>query len=86
MNEIYYEARRQKLLNSIEEGVILLSSSPPKTRSNDTEYPYRQNSDFYYLCGFEEANSVLILVKTGESTRTLLYVEPHSEEFALWNG
>ncbi|MDO9207870.1 MAG: aminopeptidase P N-terminal domain-containing protein, partial [Sulfuricurvum sp.] len=47
---------------------------------------YRQNSDFYYLCGFEEANSVLILVKTGESTRTLLYVEPHSEEFALWNG
>ncbi|MDP3465624.1 MAG: aminopeptidase P N-terminal domain-containing protein [Sulfuricurvum sp.] len=86
MNEIHYEARRQKLLNSIEEGVILFSSAPSKTRSNDTEYPYRQNSDFYYLCGFEEANSVLILVKTGESTRTLLYVEPHSEEFALWNG
>lgn len=86
MNEIYYETRRQKLLNSIEEGVVLLSSAPSKTRSNDTEYPYRQNSDFYYLCGFEEANSVLILVKTGESTRTLLYVEPHSEEFALWNG
>lgn len=74
------------MLNSIEEGVILFSSAPSKTRSNDTEYPYRQNSDFYYLCGFEEANSVLILVKTGESTRTLLYVEPHSEEFALWNG
>lgn len=86
MNEIHYEARRQKLLNSIEEGVILLSSAPSKIRSNDTEYPYRQNSDFYYLCGFEEANSVLILIKTCESTRTLLYVEPHSEEFALWNG
>lgn len=86
MNEIHYEARRQKLLNSIEEGVILLSSAPSKIRSNDTEYPYRQNSDFYYLCGFEEANSVLILIKTRESTRTLLYVEPHSEEFALWNG
>ncbi len=86
MNEIHYKDRRQKLLNSIEEGVVLLSSAPNKTRSNDTQYPYRQNSDFYYLCGFEEANSVLILVKTRESTRTLLYVEPHSEEFALWNG
>jgi len=86
LNETQYKARRQELLNSIEEGVILLSSSPIKIRSNDTEYPYRQNSDFYYLCGFEEANSVLILVKTHESTRTLLYVEPHSEEFALWNG
>ncbi|MGZ5208011.1 MAG: aminopeptidase P N-terminal domain-containing protein [Sulfuricurvum sp.] len=86
MNEAHYKTRRQKLLNSIEEGAILLSSSPVKTRSNDTQYPYRQNSDFYYLCGFEEANSVLILVKTRESTQTLLYVEPHSEEFALWNG
>lgn len=86
MNETHYQARRQKLLDSIEEGVVLLSSAPLQTRSNDTEFPYRQNSDFYYLCGFEEANSVLILVKTAESTRTLLYVEPNSDEFALWNG
>jgi len=65
---------------------VILSSAPLQTRSNDTEFPYRQNNDFYYLCGFEEVNSVLILVKTAESTRTLLYVEPNSDEFALWNG
>ena len=65
---------------------MILSSAPLQTRSNDTEFPYRQNNDFYYLCGFEEVNSVLILVKTAESTRTLLYVEPNSDEFALWNG
>lgn len=86
MNETHYKARRQKLLDGIEEGVIILSSAPLKTRSNDTEYPYRQNSDFYYLSGFEETNSILILVKTSQSTRTLLYVEPHSDEHALWNG
>ena len=70
----------------ITEGVIILSSAPTKTRSNDTEYSYRQNSDFYYLTGFEEPNSLLILSKTKESTRTILYVEPHSDEYALWNG
>ncbi|MFH0710341.1 MAG: aminopeptidase P N-terminal domain-containing protein [Pseudomonadota bacterium] len=86
MNETHYQARRQKLLASIEEGIAILSSSPLKIRSNDTEYPYRQNSDFYYLTGFEEANALLVLVKTKEIERSILFVEPHSNEFALWNG
>ncbi len=86
MNETHYQARRQKLLDSIEEGVAILSSSPLKIRSNDTEYPYRQNSDFYYLTGFEEANALLVLIKTKEIERSILFVEPYSDEFALWNG
>lgn len=86
MNEIHYELRRQKLLSSVEEGVIILASSSPQTRSNDTEYPYRQNSDFYYMCGFNEDNALLVLVKTKEFSKTVLFVEPYNEEHALWNG
>ncbi|MFA6188878.1 MAG: aminopeptidase P N-terminal domain-containing protein [Sulfuricurvum sp.] len=86
MNEIHYESRRQKLLSSVEEGVIILSSASPKTRSNDTEYPYRQNSDFYYMCGFQEDNALLVLVKTKEFSKSILFVEPYNEEHALWNG
>lgn len=86
MNEIHYESRRQKLLSSVEEGVIILTSASPKTRSNDTEYPYRQSSDFYYMCGFTEDNSLLVLVKTKEATKSILFVEPYNEEHALWNG
>jgi Xaa-Pro aminopeptidase len=86
LNEEYYKVRRQKLFENIEEGVVILSSSSFKTRSNDTEYPYRQSSDFYYLTGFEEANALLILVKTDKSQQTLLYVEPYNDEYALWNG
>jgi Xaa-Pro aminopeptidase len=86
MNEIHYELRRQKLLNSLEEGIVILTSSSSKTRSNDTEYPYRQNSDFYYMCGFEEDNALLVLVKTKEITKSILFVEPYNEEHALWNG
>ena len=86
MNEIHYESRRQKLLSSLEEGIIILSSAAPQTRSNDTEYPYRQNSDFYYMCGFQEDNALLVLVKTKEFSKTVLFVEPYNEEHALWNG
>lgn len=86
MNEIHYESRRQKLLSSIEEGVIILSSASPKTRSNDTQYPYRQSSDFYYMCGFQEDNALLVLVKTKEFSKSILFVEPYNEEHALWNG
>jgi Xaa-Pro aminopeptidase len=86
MNEIYLIERRRKLLDLMEEGVAIIASAPLQTRSNDTEYPYRQNSDFYYLCGFNEDNSVLILVKTPESSKTILFVEAANAEHALWNG
>lgn len=86
MNEIHYESRRQKLLSFVEEGVIILTSASQKTRSNDTEYPYRQSSDFYYMCGFKEDNALLVLVKTKEATKSILFVEPYNEEHALWNG
>ena len=86
MNEIHFIERRRKLLNLMDEGVAIIASASPKTRSNDTEYPYRQNSDFYYLCGFNEDNSVLILTKTLKSSKTILFVEAHNEDHALWNG
>lgn len=86
MNEIHYELRRQKLLSSLEEGIVILSSASPQTRSSDTQYPYRQNSDFYYMCGFGEDNALLVLVKTKEITKSILFVEPYNEEHALWNG
>jgi len=86
MNENHFLNRRNKLLERMEAGVAIIASASPKTRSNDTEYPYRQNSDFYYLCGFEEDNSVLVLIKTAQESKTLLFVEEINDEHALWNG
>ncbi|AFV96881.1 hypothetical protein B649_02835 [Candidatus Sulfuricurvum sp. RIFRC-1] len=86
MNETHFLNRRTKLLALMEEGVAIITSAPTQTRSNDTEYSYRQNSDFYYLCGLNEDNSVLVLVKTPESSKTILFVEAYNAESALWNG
>ncbi|MFZ2891467.1 aminopeptidase P N-terminal domain-containing protein [Sulfuricurvum sp.] len=86
MNETHFVNRRSKLLTMMEEGVAIITSAPTQSRSNDTEYPYRQNSDFYYLCGFNEDNSVLVLIKTPNASKTILFVEAHNAEHALWNG
>ncbi|MDD4950859.1 aminopeptidase P N-terminal domain-containing protein [Sulfuricurvum sp.] len=86
MNEIHFYNRRAKLLDLMEEGIAILTSAPIQTRSNDTEYSYRQNSDFYYLCGFNEDNAVLVLIKTPNASKTILFVEAHNAEHALWNG
>lgn len=86
MKEIHYSHRRKQLLERMEEGVAIITAALPAVRSNDTEHPYRQNSDFYYLTGFEESNSLLVLIKNGSGAKTLLYVEAYDEEVALWNG
>lgn len=86
MIETHFAHRRTQLLDMMEEGVAIITSAPIQTRSNDTEYPYRQNSDFYYLCGFNEDNAILVLIKTTESTKSILFVEAYNAEHALWNG
>lgn len=86
MNEQHYFHRRHTLLEQMHEGVAIIASAPHTFRSNDTEYPYRQNSDFYYLTGLDESNAAIVLVKSAHETKTILYLEAHNEEYALWNG
>ena len=61
-------------------------SATQKKRSNDTEYPYRQESDFYYLTGFKEDNAVLVLVKKKKQTKEILFVQKKDKNLELWNG
>ena len=86
MKETTYKNRRDRLLMMMQDGVALLANARLQTRSNDTEYPYRPNSDFYYLTGFEEDSSVLVLSKKGKVCHTALFVQAKVEEMELWTG
>jgi Xaa-Pro aminopeptidase len=55
------------------------------TRSRDTQFPFRQDSDFLYLTGFDHPGAVAVLRTTGEPEYTL-YVEPRDRELEIWNG
>ncbi len=82
-----YEKRRKKFAKKLPAGsVALFLSALPKQRSNDTEYPYRQNSNFYYLSGFKEDNAALLFVKTKSTTKSYFFVQKKEPQMELWTG
>lgn len=80
-----YAARREKLSRKIGNGVVVVATSPERTRNRDAHYPYRYDSYFYYLTGFTEPEAVLVLAG-GEHPRSLLFCRGKNEEREIWDG
>ena len=87
IKEAEYKKRRDKLLSKLlKHSVGVVFSSGYKTRSNDTEYPFRQDSNFYYLSGFLEDNSCLVFIKKSKKVKTILFVAKKDKTQELWSG
>jgi Xaa-Pro aminopeptidase len=87
INKETFGKRREKLTKCITNGIAIIPSGSLKQRSNDTEYSFRQNSNFYYLSGFKEPNSVLVIInKNGEQSKTRLYLSKKDPQMELWTG
>ena len=67
-------------------GVAVLPSAPVAIRNNDVEHEYRQDSDFHYLTGFDEPESVLVLTTEHPDHRMVLFVRPRDPEREVWDG
>ncbi|MDT5262486.1 MAG: Xaa-Pro aminopeptidase, partial [Acidobacteriota bacterium] len=65
--------------------VAILPAAREVARSNDTEYRFRQDSDFYYLTGFKEPDAVAV-VAPGREARFTLFVRPRDKEKETWTG
>ncbi len=81
-----YAKRRARVLKALNGGVAILPAAPEQVRSNDTHYPYRQDSDFYYLTGFTEPGAVLVLDAGAPKHRFVLYVQPKNPDMERWTG
>src|SRR5688572_8139744 len=77
--------RRARVMAAMGDGVMLLAASPEQLRSGDVYYPYRQDSDFDYLTGPGEPDSVAVLAP-GHKDPYALFVRPHDPERAIWVG
>lgn len=87
MNAKEYARRRRHLLELIGEGgIAVLPAAAEKTRSRDTLFDYRQDSDFYYLTGFIEPESVAVLVPGREEGQFLMFCRDRDPERELWDG
>ena len=65
--------------------VAIFLGSRLAQRSNDTDYPFRQDSDFAYLTGFDHPNAIAVLRTEGGPDFTL-YVEPRDRDAETWTG
>ena len=64
----------------------ILPSAPVAIRSGDVEFIYRQDSDFYYLTGFTEPESVALLSPGHPDGEYVLFVRPRDKERETWTG
>ncbi len=78
--------RRQRVLDAMEAAAVaIFIGGRLATRSNDTQYRFRQNSDFWYLTGFDHPDGVAILRTDGGPAYTL-FVQPHEKAAEIWTG
>jgi len=81
-----YRQRREQLMTKIGNGTAIFRSAPTAVMHNDVEYIYRQDSDFFYLTGFNEPEAVAVLAPHHEEHRFVLFVQPKDLEKETWTG
>ena len=82
-----FARRRADLMKRLgPDGAALFVATPQRTRSNDTEYDYRPHSDLWYLTGFEEPGSALLLLPGHEKTPVVVFVRKRDREKEIWDG
>lgn len=73
-------------MRRIPRGIAVFPAAPTAIRNSDVEHEYRQDTDFYYLTGFEEPNAVAVLTPDHPEHRFVLFVQPKDREREVWTG
>jgi len=82
-----YSARRKELMSLMHSNSIaIISAAPEKVRSRDTHYPYKQNVNLSYLCGFPEPESVLVLIPGRSQGEMVLFCRDKDPLRETWDG
>src|SRR3984885_10102713 len=84
--EEFARRRRQLMRLMGRDTIAIIPAAPVRHRNNDVEYPYRQDSDFQYLTGFGEPESVAVLVPGRELAQYVLFVRDRDPERETWDG
>lgn len=88
----FHESRRDAVREALPTGsAALIFGAPERQRSNDTNFQYRQDSDFFYLTGSEEPGSALLLVPggvevDGRRVEEILFIPPRDPSAEVWTG
>ena len=87
MNPKEFARRRKQLMEMMgEKSVAILPAAPVRIRNRDVEYDYRQDSDFYYMSGFAEPESVAVLVPGRAHGEYILFCRENDKEMEIRKG
>ena len=93
LSKDFHNERRQKLREKLPvNSVAVFFANPERNRSNDVDYVYHQDPDFYYLTGYKEPNAVLLIFKdqqisaNGIKYNEIIFVQPRDEVREMWDG
>lgn len=82
-----YAKRRGELMQQVgPKGIVILPSASERVRNGDAMYAYRQNSDFYYLTGFDEPEAVLVLAPKRKEGEFILFNRVRDPDREIWDG
>ncbi|MCB0386223.1 MAG: aminopeptidase P N-terminal domain-containing protein, partial [Bdellovibrionales bacterium] len=80
-----FKERRARLAEKISGGALITPAAPEYIRNNDVHHPYRQDSNLFYLTGFEEPESVLVF-RPGKDPETVMFVRNKDILRETWDG
>ncbi|HEY3699441.1 MAG TPA: Xaa-Pro aminopeptidase [Spongiibacteraceae bacterium] len=82
-----FARRRRHLMAQMEpDSIAIVPAAREKIRNRDVEFPFRQDSDFYYLTGFPEPDAVLVLLPGREHGEVVVFCRERDPTMELWNG
>jgi Xaa-Pro aminopeptidase len=80
-------ARRKALLEQLgDKSIAILYAAEPRNYAGDTDWPYRQENNFYYLTGIAQAGSALVMIGTPGAPREILFLPPSNPMQETWTG
>ncbi len=80
-----HRSRRERVLEQMGNGVLILATAPEVIRNRDAHFPFRYDSHFHYLTAFPEPEAVLVLV-AGAEPKHILFCREKNMEREIWEG
>lgn len=93
LSAAFHKERREALRKMMpQNSMAIFFANPVRNRANDVDFHYHQNPDFYYLTGYNEPHSVLLLFSenqqnsNGETYNEVIFTQPRDPRMEMWNG
>ena len=78
--------RRREFAAAIGDGIAVIPAAGLQVRNDDVDHDFRQDSDFFFLTGFDEPDAVAVINPNHDEEQFVLFVRPRDREMEIWNG